>query len=171
MEYTTFKITTESRDKLKGYAKAYNKKSVSDFVVFLLDYLENNKVDLNVNLNQQTISLLDNLNNNLDNNFQNIDKHFESNSEQMIKDAKRLEHLISVVKNIEKEYFFPLKEQGLLKVATEREMKEDLKYKDLFEDLINKISSIYSTKRQMDVFLVDISKTEFNILKDYARKF
>ena len=99
----------------------------------------------------------------------NLEKHFENNTVQMIKDAKRLEHLISVVKNIEKEYFFPLKEQGILKVATEREMKEDLKYKKLFVDLMSSIDGIYSTKRDKIVYLVDISERQFENLKEYAR--
>ena len=159
MEYTTFKITTESRDKLKKFSKEYNKKSVSDFMIFLLDYLEKNKIDLNVDLYKQTISSLDKLDKNTQTNFDNVEKKIENNNEQMIKDAKRLEHLISVVKNIEKDYFFPLKEQGLLKVATEREMKEDLKYKKLFVDLMSSIDRIYSTKRDKIVYLVDISES------------
>ena len=159
MEYTTFKITTESRDKLKKFSKEYNKKSVSDFMIFLLDYLEKNKIDLNVDLYKQTISSLDKLDKNTQTNFDNVEKKIENNNEQMIKDAKRLEHLISVVKNIEKEYFFPLKEQGILKVATEREMKEDLKYKKLFVDLMSSIDRIYSTKRDKIVYLVDISES------------
>jgi len=169
MEYTTFKITTESRDKLKEFSKEYNKKSVSDFMIFLLDYLEKNKIDLNVDLYKQTIYSLDKLDKNTQTNFDNVEKKIENNTEQMIKDAKRLEHLISVVKNIEKEYFFPLKEQGLLKVATEREMKEDLKYKKLFIDLMSSIDGIYSTKRDKIVYLADISERKFENLKEYAR--
>ena len=161
---TSIKISTEARDKLNDFTKKYNQKSVSESIIKIFNYIENNRIDLNVNFNNGTYYVVKNIE-------ENISEKFKKSNEQMIKDAKRLEHLISVVKNIEKDYFFPLKEQGLLKVATEREMKEDLKYKDLFEDLINKISGVFSTKRQKTVYLVDISKTEFDILKNYARHF
>ena len=78
MEYTTFKITTESRDKLKKFSKEYNKKSVSDFMIFLLDYLEKNKIDLNVDLYKQTISSLDKLDKNTQTNFDNVEKKLKT---------------------------------------------------------------------------------------------
>jgi len=159
---TSIKISTEARDKLNDFTKKYNQKSVSESIIKIFNYIENNRIDLNVNFNNGTYYVVKNIE-------ENISEKFKKSNEQMIKDAKRLEHLISVVKNIEKDYFFPLKEQGLLKVATEREMKEDLKYKKLFVDLMSSIDGIYSTKRDKIVYLVDISERQFENLKEYAR--
>lgn len=159
---TTIRILDEDKNRLDLLMKKYQINSIGQFVKFLFDYIEHNEIDLNVNFNNGTYNVVKNVED-------KIEKHFENNTVQMIKDAKRLEHLISVVKNIEKEYFFPLKEQGILKVATEREMKEDLKYKKLFVDLMSSIDGIYSTKRNKIVYLVDISERQFENLKEYAR--
>ena len=107
---TMMKVSKENNKEIQKFVKEYNLRSADSFLEKVINYINYNNIDLNVDLREQNHFAI-----------KNLESVFEK---ELAKKSKRIEHLISIVMNIEKEYFFPLKEQGLLKVATEREMKE-----------------------------------------------
>ena len=169
MDTTTIRVSYETKTKIKAFSSKYNKVSVDLMLDYILNYIERNEIDLNLDLNNgtyNTIKEFDQKINILDQSISNLEQHFEK---ELNKKAKRVEHLISIVMNIEKDYFFPLKEQGILKVAIQREMKEDLIYKNVLQDVIKKIVPVYSEKRKKDVYIFDVDEPEFKRLLNYAR--
>jgi len=169
MAITTFRVNQETKEKLNHYTKLYNQKSVSDFVNFMFNYIERNEIDLNLDLNNgtyNTIKEFDNKINVLDKSISNLELGFEK---ELAKKSKRVEHLISIVMNIEKEYFLPMKKNGMLEYNTENEKREDLVYKKAFQDFIEKVTPVFSDKRKKYVYFLDVEDAEYQRLLNYAR--
>lgn len=90
MKNTTIRVTEDIREKIKKLTDNYNKKNASNFLNFLLSYLERNEIDLNVELK-----------NGVYHNLKNYDDNISKTREKLL---DRNEAIIKILRNFEKNY-------------------------------------------------------------------
>lgn len=152
---TMMKVSKENNKEIQKFVKEYNLRSADSFLEKVINYINYNNIDLNVNLREQNYFAI-----------KDLEKNFQKDLNQK---SKRIEHLITILYSLEREYFYPMKEMGMLEYNTEREIKEDLIHKEVLQNVIEKITPVYSEKRKKDVYIFDVEEAEYKRLLNYAR--